>query len=78
MCKRFVFQTLLLPKVLTHGDTLTEGNQVIDVTEGLGELLQQPDLQQYFTRNFCALGKKKHEQPQLFSRLSHCRVVHED
>lgn len=39
MCKCFIFQTLLLPKVLTHGNTLAEGNQMIDVTEGLRELL---------------------------------------
>lgn len=39
MCKCFIFQTLLLPKVLIHGNALTEGNQMIDMTKGLWELL---------------------------------------
>jgi len=39
MCKCFIFQTLLLPKVLTRRNTLSEGSQMIDMTKGLWGLL---------------------------------------
>lgn len=38
MCECFVFPTLLMPKVLTLGNTLTGGNQMINASKGLGEL----------------------------------------
>lgn len=49
---------------------------MIDVSKGLGELLSQPGLQQYFIPNFCTLGDRTQTQTQLFlERLSRCGVL---